>query len=161
MFLVTQAPNRALSSKQCTHSSSSQFPNSNPRKPLFSNKPKPKFISRNPIKSPNLTLVANAVDSRPDSSSPPFKEDETVFVGDDRVPLEGVIQFDKPDFSEKINKWGRVTLLSGGDVMALLLFSAIGRLSHGFPVFDVETLHTAYPFIAGIPFNESIQWTFW
>ncbi|KAF9621531.1 hypothetical protein IFM89_022549 [Coptis chinensis] len=105
--------------------------NSNPRKPLFSNKPKPKFISRHPIKSPNLTLVANAVDSRPDSSSPPFNEDETVFVGDDRVPLEGVIQFDKPDFSEKINKWGRVALLSGGDVMALLLFSAIGRLSHG------------------------------
>ncbi|KAF9617678.1 hypothetical protein IFM89_037912 [Coptis chinensis] len=75
-------------------------------------------------------------------------EDETIFVGDDRVPLEGVIQFDKPDFSEKINKWGRVALLSGGDVMALLLFSAIGRLSHGFPVLDVETLHTAYPFIA-------------
>lgn len=43
----------------------------------------------------------------------------------------------------------RVALLAGGDVLALLLFSAIGRFSHGFSVVDVETLRTADPFIAG------------
>jgi hypothetical protein len=31
----------------------------------------------------------------------------------------------------------------------LLLFAAIGRFSHGFSVFDTETLRTADPFIAG------------
>ncbi|KAJ0086511.1 hypothetical protein Patl1_08781 [Pistacia atlantica] len=65
------------------------------------------------------------------------------------IPLEGVIQFDKPDFSSRINKWGRVALLAGGDVLALFLFSAVGRFNHGFSVFDVETLRTADPFIAG------------
>lgn len=42
-----------------------------------------------------------------------------------------------------------MALLSGGDVLAILLFSAIGRFSHGFPAFDGETLRTADPFIAG------------
>lgn len=42
-----------------------------------------------------------------------------------------------------------VALLAGGDVLALLLFAAIGRFSHGFTVFDTETLRTADPFIAG------------
>lgn len=43
----------------------------------------------------------------------------------------------------------RVALLSGGDVLGLLLFAAGGRFSHGLPVLDVETLHTADPFVAG------------
>ncbi|KAF5206446.1 transmembrane protein [Thalictrum thalictroides] len=137
MLMLTQAPNGRC---RLTHSSSSpKFPNSNPNsnKQLFSQEPK--FISRNHRKPLNLTLVASAESSR-------------VFVGDERVPLEGVIQFDKQpnfDFSSKLNKWGRVALLCGGDVLALLVFSAIGRFSHGFPVFGVETLHTADPFIAG------------
>lgn len=42
-----------------------------------------------------------------------------------------------------------VALLAGGDVAVLLLFSAIGRFSHGFAVFDPDTLRTADPFIAG------------
>lgn len=42
-----------------------------------------------------------------------------------------------------------MALLAGGDVLALFLFSAIGRFNHGFSVFDVETLRTADPFIAG------------
>lgn len=42
-----------------------------------------------------------------------------------------------------------MALLAGGDVAALLLFSAIGRFSHGFSVLDFETLKTADPFIAG------------
>jgi len=44
----------------------------------------------------------------------------------------------------------RVALFAGGDVLALLLFSTIGRYSHGRSVFDFETLHTADPFIAGM-----------
>eukprot|EP01018_Ginkgo_biloba_P040058 Gb_33433 [translate_table: standard] len=44
---------------------------------------------------------------------------------------------------------GRVAVLVGGDVLALLIFAAIGRLSHGMPVLDWETFHTADPFIAG------------
>ncbi|KAH7848412.1 hypothetical protein Vadar_002435 [Vaccinium darrowii] len=77
-------------------------------------------------------------------------EDASVsFVGEESVTLEGVIQFDKPNSSSVINKWGRVALLAGGDVLALLIFSAIGRFSHGFSVFDTDTLRTADPFVAG------------
>lgn len=43
-----------------------------------------------------------------------------------------------------------MALLAGGDVLALLLFSAIGRFSHGLSVFDTDTLRTADPFIAGM-----------
>lgn len=48
--------------------------------------------------------------------------------------------------------FSRVALLAGGDVLALLIFSAIGRFSHGFSVFDTDTLRTADPFVAGICF---------
>ncbi|KAL5706657.1 hypothetical protein ACHQM5_024798 [Ranunculus cassubicifolius] len=151
MFLVTQAPNGRCTLK---NSSSPHIP-SNYTKTLFSSN-KPKIISRNPRKpSLNLTLITNAAESRPSdsasssSTSTSTPSNETIFAGDERVPLEGVIQFDKPTFSVQLNKWGRVALLSGGDVLALLVFSAIGRFSHGFPVFDMETLHTADPFIAG------------
>jgi hypothetical protein len=43
----------------------------------------------------------------------------------------------------------KLGLLAGGDVLCLLLFSAIGRFSHGLPVLDAETFKTADPFIAG------------
>ncbi|GFY85975.1 hypothetical protein Acr_04g0007130 [Actinidia rufa] len=89
-------------------------------------------------------------------------DDTTVaFVGEESVPLEGVIQFEKPNSSSLINKWGRVALLTGGDVLALLIFSAIGRFSHGFSVFDTETLRTADPFIAGWFFECLLPWGFW
>ncbi|KAH7862425.1 hypothetical protein Vadar_004635 [Vaccinium darrowii] len=48
----------------------------------------------------------------------------------------------------------RVALLAGGDVLALLIFSAIGTFSHGFCVFDTETLCTADPFIVDERDNE-------
>lgn len=70
-------------------------------------------------------------------------------MGQESVPLEGVIQFEKPNSDSRLAKWGRVALLAGGDVAALILFSAIGRFSHGFSVFNFETLKTADPFIAG------------
>lgn len=104
-----------------------------------------------------LTLAKpdGSVNSRPSTSftppsQTPFAGDETVFVGQEKVPLEGVIQFEKPSSSSSsITKWGRVALLAGGDVLALLLFSAIGRFNHGLPLFSIDTLHTADPFIAG------------
>ncbi|MCL7031881.1 hypothetical protein MKW94_013113 [Papaver nudicaule] len=160
MLLLSQAPNGGLSTRRYRISSHPQFPNPNP--PLFSKKHK--FLSKNPRNKPFNLTVANAepkADSNSPSSSssattkqplnspPPPPFNETVFVGEESVPLEGVIQFDKPNSSLQFNKWGRIALLSGGDVLALLLFSAIGRFSHGFPVFDIETLRTADPFIAG------------
>ncbi|CAN6450165.1 unnamed protein product [Victoria cruziana] len=73
---------------------------------------------------------------------------EPVLVKEDSVPLEGVIQFEKPG-SSLFSKWGRIGLLAAGDVTCLLLFAAIGRWNHGLPVFESETLQTADPFIAG------------
>ncbi|KAG8369138.1 hypothetical protein BUALT_Bualt15G0120200 [Buddleja alternifolia] len=103
-----------------------------------------------------LTL-ANASDStttKPTSTSVPLDGDgdgsnSISLVGQENVPLEGVIQFEKPNFTSLLAKWGLVGVLAGGDVAALLLFSAIGRFSHGFSVFDLETFKTADPFIAG------------
>lgn len=46
-----------------------------------------------------------------------------------------------------------MALLAGGDVVALLLFSAIGRFTQGLPVFHSETLRTADPFTAGMGSN--------
>lgn len=45
-----------------------------------------------------------------------------------------------------------LAFLAGGDVLCLLVFSAIGRFSHGLPVVNVETLKTADPFVAGSHF---------
>ncbi|XP_023521037.1 uncharacterized protein LOC111798280 [Cucurbita pepo subsp. pepo] len=116
-----------------------------------------KFIPRRNAAKPliiALSKAEGAVDSTKQALSnspslPSSPSDQTVFVGDESVPLEGVIQFDKPDRSSRWRKWSHVALLAGGDVLALLLFSSIGRFSHGFPVFDFETLRTADPFIAG------------
>ncbi|XP_059631170.1 uncharacterized protein LOC132274041 isoform X1 [Cornus florida] len=151
MPLLGQAPIRggvALSA-----SASVQFSNPNPT--LFSNR-RSKFFPITKRCLNSLTVVANAdagggaPPATTDKSNPPFNSDKSVsFVGQESVPLEGVIQFDKPNSSSLINKWGRVALLAGGDVLALLLFSAIGRFSHGFSVFDTETLRTADPFVAG------------
>lgn len=43
----------------------------------------------------------------------------------------------------------QIGVLAGGDVLCLLMFSAIGRFSHGLPFLDLETLKTADPFVAG------------
>ncbi|XP_057973498.1 uncharacterized protein LOC131161625 isoform X2 [Malania oleifera] len=152
MLVLSQASSGALSAKRAsTFSSSPIFTHGNPS--LFS-KRKPTFVRKTRRKT--LLAISSAeggVDSgsttKQPPASPPFGNDETVFVGQENVPLEGVIQFDKPSSSSRLNKWGRVALLAGGDVLALVLFSAVGRLSHGFPVFDIETLRTADPFIAG------------
>ncbi|KAG9440646.1 hypothetical protein H6P81_020811 [Aristolochia fimbriata] len=104
----------------------------------------PKFGSLNSRRPLSLRLA-----KAEGGPSPSVRSDEPVFVGQEDVPLEGVIQFEKPDSTSKLKKWAHVALLAGGDVLFLLLFAAIGRLGHGFPVFSVETLRTADPFIAG------------
>ncbi|MCE2055303.1 hypothetical protein HAX54_042372 [Datura stramonium] len=166
MNLLTQAPAGALSA---THCCSLKF--THPIPPLFSHRRPTKISTNNSIHGPNNRpkplILANAESSSSGAGAPrqtstattstagssSFSPDDSIsFVGQDSIPLEGVIQFEKPDsssFSDKINKWGWVALLAGGDVAALLLFSAIGRFSHGFSVFDPDTLRTADPFIAG------------
>ncbi|KAJ8541217.1 hypothetical protein K7X08_002033 [Anisodus acutangulus] len=120
-----------------THRCSLKF--THPIPPLFCHHRRPTKL--NPIHGPlKPHTLANAESGGPRQIYPLF------------VPLEGVIQFEKPDsnsFSDKLNKWGWVALLAGGDVAVLLLFSAIGRFSHVFSVFDPDTLPTADPFIAG------------
>ncbi|XP_018810429.2 uncharacterized protein LOC108983295 [Juglans regia] len=152
MLVLSQAPGGALSTKRCSLSSP-PIPNFSKPNPLLFSYRRHKFSPRPFV---NLTLATKQDISSSSSSSStnpsPFQNDqETVFVGEENVPLEGVIQFDKPtsSSSSRLDKWGRVALLAGGDVLALLLFAAIGRFSHGFSVFDAETLRTADPFIAG------------
>lgn len=47
--------------------------------------------------------VKSAAPSTPPSQQVP---DDTVFVGQENVPLEGVIQFDKPKSNASLKKWG-------------------------------------------------------
>ncbi|KAG8051828.1 hypothetical protein GUJ93_ZPchr0001g31610 [Zizania palustris] len=86
------------------------------------------------------------------SGSPATEDPVLVGVRDDSVPLEGVIQFDKPGNSStesKLASYAKLGLLANGDVLCLLVFSAIGRFSHGLVAFDPETFKTVDPFIAG------------
>uniref|UniRef100_A0A1D1XT85 Uncharacterized protein n=1 Tax=Anthurium amnicola TaxID=1678845 RepID=A0A1D1XT85_9ARAE len=163
MLLLSQAPNGALSARRCTPASPlPPLPRPNP--PLFSKCPPALPRRTHPGRKLALALASStspeggAGDPGPSSSGriasppspPPFPGgDETVFVGEEGVPLEGVIQFDRPGPSSRLESWGRVALLAGGDVLFLLVFSAIGRFNHGLPVLDIETFRTADPFIAG------------
>lgn len=153
------APAAALS---CSHNCSLKFTHPNP--PLFyRHRRPPKF----PTTSSSFGRLPKPLLATPESAGhrhctfagagPPAATDDgkdantITLVGEEDVSLEGVIQFEKPGSSTSnlISKWGRVALLAAGDVCALLLFSAIGRFNHGFPVLDLETLKTADPFIAG------------
>ncbi|KAK2452664.1 hypothetical protein QL285_000438 [Trifolium repens] len=157
MILVShiQAPCGAMFANYSIPCSTKFITSNSPQQ--FSINQTPKFTRRSSIRTLHLTLAK--AERNIDSTSPPkpssssttssFSNDQTVFVGDKDVPLEGVIQFDKPNSSSRIEKWGRVALFAGGDVLALLLFATIGRYSHGLTIFDFETLHTADPFIAG------------
>ncbi|CAM8973082.1 unnamed protein product [Rhodiola kirilowii] len=161
MLMLSKAPatGGALSTSGSSLSAPPKFIQA--KSSLFSNR---RFISTNSNSNANLNLTVVKADSTGASGSSTKKgfstkssgpasssgnSSETVFVGEESVPLEGVIQFDKPNSDAKIEKWGRVALLAGGDVLALLLFAAIGRFSHGYSVWDSETLRTADPFIAG------------
>ncbi|KAK6938545.1 Protein of unknown function DUF3054 [Dillenia turbinata] len=153
MVVLSQAPTGAvgaLSSSKSSFNSPLKFTNpislpKNSQKSLTlnaSNADRTSVHSSSPPANPSLSTPSP-------SQSPPQPPTQFTVVDQESVPLEGVIQFEKPDFSSRIDKWGRLALLAGGDVFALVLFSAIGRLNHGFSVFDYETLRTADPFIAG------------
>ena len=122
MLVLSQAPGGALSARRCSLRSSPAL--TNPNSPLFSNR-KSKFVSTiNPKKSFPLTLAKadQGVDSNSSSAttttttnkqsiptssnSPAFNNDQTVLVGQENVPLEGVIQFEKPNSSSRFKKWG-------------------------------------------------------
>ncbi|PSS31507.1 Acetylornithine aminotransferase [Actinidia chinensis var. chinensis] len=144
---------------RCSFSFPPQFTHPHHSYSLFAHR-RPQFVYQKNHKTKRFSnpLTVAAADSsgggpaaKAGPPPPSLTSDETTvaFVGEESVPLEGVIQFEKPNSSSLINKWGRVALLAGGDVLALLIFSAIGRFSHGFSVFDTETLRTADPFIAG------------
>ncbi|KAL7175710.1 hypothetical protein ACSBR2_029322 [Camellia fascicularis] len=155
MTMVT--PSQAPTTSRCSVTSRPQFSHPN-HSSLFSHRSRrPKFFSSTadnnppiPKRLPYPLTVSNSSDGGPATKSSPPPPPSLSSGGDSKsVPLEGVIQFEKPNSSSLFNKWGPVALLAGGDVLALLLFSAIGRFSHGFSVFDTETLRTADPFIAG------------
>lgn len=74
---------------------------------------------------------------------------QTVYVEDSSVSVEGVAKVDRSVPGSDNPAWGRIAFLAGGDVIVLLAFAAIGRLSHGMSVADWDALRTADPFIAG------------
>ncbi|KAK4767959.1 hypothetical protein SAY87_003100 [Trapa incisa] len=163
MLMLGQAPSGgALSSPRFFSPLTSADPS-----PSIFPKRRARFVSRRggaggPSSSIPVLLTLAKADDVVDSSAPAagqisssvspslsFDAGSPELVGQESVPLEGVIQFEKPDASSRLEKWGRIALLAGGDVLALVLFAGIGRFSHGFPVLDIETLRTADPFIAG------------
>ena len=181
MLLVSQAASGGLSGRACcSFSPPPKF--SKPKPTLFSNRKSSRRTLHITLAKADGGLDSTpAAKQIPSDSNPslPLNNGPTVFVGQESVPLEGVIQFEKPNATaSRLEKWGwvansssffmsryfymsiihvfnsvcisRVALLAGGDVLALILFSAIGRFSHGFSVIDFETLRTADPFIAGI-----------
>lgn len=152
MLLVNQAASGGLSGRACcSFSPPPKF--SKPKPTLFSNRKSSRRTLHITLAKADGGLDSTpAAKQIPSDSNPslPLNNDPTVFVGQESLPLEGVIQFEKPNATaSRLEKWGRVALLAGGDVLALILFSAIGRFSHGFSVIDFETLRTADPFIAG------------
>jgi hypothetical protein len=60
----------------------------------------------------------------------------------------GVAGVDRGESDDPTN-WGRIALIVGGDVSALLLFAAVGRGSHGEVMSLVSVAGTAAPFLAG------------
>ncbi|XP_044368269.1 uncharacterized protein [Triticum aestivum] len=160
MLLVSQAANGSLSARRLPSKPLASRRGANPY-PLFAG---PRVARRRLVLSgaadardaprrASASPPAHAAAGEGPSGSPAAAEDPVLLgVSDDRVPLEGVIQVEKPgqaDAQSKLVSYAKIGLLAGGDLLCLLVFSAIGRLSHGLPVLDVETFKTADPFIAG------------
>ncbi|XP_066386203.1 uncharacterized protein [Miscanthus floridulus] len=158
MLLVSQAANGSLSARRLP--SKPPGPSTTNPYPLFAN---PRLVRRRLALSGagadqaprRLASTPGAAGEGPSGSAPAAAATEDpvlVRVADDGVPLEGVIQIEKPGDAgteSKLVSYAKLGLLAGGDVFCLLLFSAIGRFSHGLPVLDAETFKTADPFIAG------------
>lgn len=150
---MSQAANGSLSARRLP--SKPPGPSTTNPYPLFAN---PRLLRR------RLALSGSGADQAPRRAAPTpaaagegpsassTEDPVLVRVADDGVPLEGVIQIEKPGDAaaeSKLVSYAKLGLLAGGDVFCLLLFSAIGRFSHGLPVLDAETFKTADPFIAG------------
>ncbi|KAL6493159.1 hypothetical protein OROGR_032918 [Orobanche gracilis] len=153
--LLTQAAGGGGALLSATHQCS--LKSVHPNHPLFSQR-RPNF-SISPCRFKPLSLAnapdfSNTTTTSSSCSTAPSNDQASTsssisFVGQENVPLAGVIQFEKPNSSSLLAKLGLVAVLAGGDVAAVLLFAVIGRFSHGFSVFDLETLKTSDPFIAG------------
>ncbi|XP_047085886.1 uncharacterized protein LOC124697322 [Lolium rigidum] len=153
MLLVSQAANGSLSARRLPSKPPASHRGANPY-PLFAN---PRIARRRLALSGadaprRASAQPRAAAGEGPSGSAAAEDPVLVGVNDDRVPLEGVIQVEKPggaDAQAKLVSYAKVGLLAGGDLLCLLVFSAIGRLSHGLPALDAETFKTADPFIAG------------
>ncbi|KAK1644384.1 hypothetical protein QYE76_062189 [Lolium multiflorum] len=153
MLLVSQAANGSLSARRLPSKPPASHRSANPY-PLFAN---PRIARRRLALSGadaprRASAQPRAAAGEGPSGSAAAEDPVLVGVNDDRVPLEGVIQVEKPggaDAQAKLVSYAKVGLLAGGDLLCLLVFSAIGRLSHGLPALDAETFKTADPFIAG------------
>lgn len=153
MLLVSQAANGSLSARRLP--SKPLGPSTSNPYPLFANprRPRRRLALSGADQAPRRAASTPAAAGEGPSGSAPATEDPVlVRVADDGVPLEGVIQIEKPGGAaaeSKLVSYAKLGLLAGGDVFCLLLFSAIGRFSHGLPVLDADTFKTADPFIAG------------
>ncbi|KAM3310981.1 hypothetical protein ACQJBY_031568 [Aegilops geniculata] len=159
MLLVSQAANGSLSARRLPSKPLASRRGANPY-PLFAG---PRVArrrlalsgaadARDAPRRASASPPAHAAAGEGPSGSPAAEDPVLLGVSDDRVPLEGVIQVEKPgqaDAQSKLVSYAKIGLLAGGDLLCLLVFSAIGRLSHGLPVLDAETFKTADPFIAG------------
>ena len=58
------------------------------------------------VDSITSATVKQSISNTHNNNSPPpsFVTDEIVFVGEENVPLEGVIQFEKPNSSSRLDK---------------------------------------------------------
>ena len=126
MLLVSQAARGGLSGRACcSFSPAPKF--SNPKPTLFSNRKSPRRTLHI-----TLTKADGGLDSTPatkqipSDSNPslPFNSDPTVFVGQESVPLEGVIQFEKPNATASpLDKWGWVAGSNSFDMFRYLYMS--------------------------------------
>ncbi|KAL3695119.1 hypothetical protein R1sor_008770 [Riccia sorocarpa] len=94
--------------------------------------------------------VLRRISEKPNSQGGAVTEDTIVPISlENNDNLEGVIQVDRDAGDGPQPTWGRIYTLAGGDIFFLVLFAAIGRMSHGLSAFDWDALRTADPFIAG------------
>lgn len=119
MFLLSQTPappapvggggGGALSTQRCSLNSALKF--SHPIPPLFSTRRPPNFspLRAKPTRKPPIFVVnpdANSTAAPKPTNTEADSSSSASLVGEETVPLEGVIQFEKPSFYTRIDKWG-------------------------------------------------------
>lgn len=111
MLLVSQAASGGLSGRACcSFRPPPKF--SNPKPTLYSNRKSPRRTLHITLAKADGGLESTpATKQIPSDSNPslPLNNNPTVFVGQESVPLEGVIQFEKPNATaSRLDKWGWV-----------------------------------------------------